>query len=441
MDSAIRSGTARTPGARTVLRVAGTALAGLVLLGLTPAVAEAAPRRPSDSQIAAAEGRAAAVADRIGALSGQLADAQAEVDAARARSAIALDEYQATQEAFEAARAHADAAAAASAQAAAELGVARDDVVAFARRSYMEGSTYSGAAALVTAGDPGQLVERAALLEAAGAHRTDVLVRVAELKVSADRADAVAQTALVEADALQAEATATLEIARTAEISARAQAADLATEEQQLQQELATAQEELQDLVGEREAAELTATVVAAPAPAPAAAPAPAPRPAPAPAPAPGGGDRPVSTPAPVGSGDASAAQQAIDAAMAHLGLPYAWGGGGTRGPGPGQDPDAGVVGFDCSGLTQYAYAQAGIRIPRNSRDQYAALPKVAGDDLRPGDLVFWGTDPGNPGSITHVALYLGGNQVVQAPQSGDVVKVSAMWWRGYVGAVRPSAR
>ncbi|MGY1986553.1 NlpC/P60 family protein [Blastococcus sp. SYSU DS0669] len=437
MDSAIRSGTARTPGARTVLRVAGTALAGLVLLGLTPAVAEAAPRRPSDSQIAAAEGRAAAVADRIGALSGQLVDAQAEVDAARARSAIALDEYQATQEAFEAARAHADAAAAASAQAAAELGVARDDVVAFARRSYMEGSTYSGAAALVTAGDPGQLVERAALLEAAGAHRTDVLVRVAELKVSADRADAVAQTALVEADALQAEATATLEIARTAEISARAQAADLATEEQQLQQELATAQEELQDLVGEREAAELTATAVAAPA----AAPAPAPRPAPAPAPAPGGGDRPVSTPAPVGSGDASAAQQAIDAAMAHLGLPYAWGGGGTRGPGPGQDPDAGVVGFDCSGLTQYAYAQAGIRIPRNSRDQYAALPKVAGDDLRPGDLVFWGTDPGNPGSITHVALYLGGNQVVQAPQSGDVVKVSAMWWRGYVGAVRPSAR
>ncbi|MGY2004878.1 NlpC/P60 family protein [Blastococcus sp. SYSU DS1024] len=438
MDSGYRSGTARPWGSRTALRVVGTALAGLVVLGLTPAVAEAAPRQPSDSQITAAEARADAVAGRIGELSDRLAGAQASVDAARAESAFALDEFQATQEAFEAARAHADAAAAASAQAAAELGVARDDVVAFARRSYMEGSTYSGAAALVTSGDPGQLVERAALLEAAGTHRTDVLGRVTELKLTADRTDAVARTALAEADTLQAEAAATLEVARAAEISARAQAAALATEQQQLQAELGAAQQELQELVGARAAAERTATVVAVPAPAPA----PAPRPAPAPEPSgpPSGGGRPVSAPAPVGPGDSSAAQRAIDAAMAQLGLPYAWGGGGSRGAGPGQDPDLGIIGFDCSGLTQYAYARAGISIPRNSRDQYAALPKVSSDDLRAGDLVFWGTDPSNPRSITHVALYLGDGRVVQAPQSGDVVKVSTMWWRNYVGAVRPSA-
>ena len=125
---------------------------------------------------------------------------------------------------------------------------------------------------------------------------------------------------------------------------------------------------------------------------------------------------------------------------MGYLGLPYAWGGGGTRGPGPGMAPDEGVIGFDCSGLTQYAYAQAGISIPRNSRSQYAALPKVSSDDLQAGDLVFWGTDASDPGSIVHVALYLGGGKVVQAPESGDVVKVSPMWWRNYVGAVRPSA-
>jgi cell wall-associated NlpC family hydrolase len=133
-------------------------------------------------------------------------------------------------------------------------------------------------------------------------------------------------------------------------------------------------------------------------------------------------------------------AQQAIDAAKAYLGTPYAWGGGGTRGPGPGLAPDEGVVGFDCSGLTQYAYARAGISIPRNSRAQYSALAKVSSDDLKPGDLVFWGSDSSDPESIEHVALYLGGNKVVQAPQSGDVVKVSTMWWSGYVGAVRPSA-
>ncbi|WP_249027847.1 C40 family peptidase [Blastococcus saxobsidens] len=125
---------------------------------------------------------------------------------------------------------------------------------------------------------------------------------------------------------------------------------------------------------------------------------------------------------------------------MAYRGTPYAWGGGGTRGPGPGQDPDLGIVGFDCSGLTQYAYARAGISIPRNSRAQYAALPKVSSDDLRAGDLVFWGTDPSNPNAITHVAIYLGDGTVIQAPESGDVVKVSPMWWRGYTGAVRPSA-
>jgi cell wall-associated NlpC family hydrolase len=98
------------------------------------------------------------------------------------------------------------------------------------------------------------------------------------------------------------------------------------------------------------------------------------------------------------------------------------------------------VVGFDCSGLTQYAYAQAGISIPRNSRAQYAALPKVSAGNLQPGDLVFWASNPGNPSTIHHVAIYLGNDQVVQAPESGDVVKVSTMWWSGYAGAVRPSA-
>ena len=96
---------------------------------------------------------------------------------------------------------------------------------------------------------------------------------------------------------------------------------------------------------------------------------------------------------------------------MAYLGLPYAWGGGGSHGPGPGQAPDLGVIGFDCSGLTQYAYRQAGIRIQRNSRAQYASLPKVSSDDLQPGDLVFWATDPADPGTIHHVAIYLGGEQ------------------------------
>ena len=407
---------------RAALRVTGTSLAALVALGLAPAVAVAAP---TNAQVAAAAAAAKAAEERIGALSARLTAAQASAEAAHAASAIALDEYQATEAAVIAAQQESAAAQAVVAQATADLGVARGDVVAFARRSYMEGSTYSGAAALVTAGDPGELIERAALLEAAGTHRIDVLGTVTVLQAQATQAEQAAGAALAQVTVLQQEAAAQLEVAQVAEIAAREEAAAVATEQAVLQTELAAAQQELQKLVGEQAAAARTARVTSAP---------PAPPAPPVSAPA------PVGNPAPAGNGDASAAQTAIDAAMAYLGLPYAWGGGGSRGPGPGLEPDLGVIGFDCSGLSQYAYARAGIAIPRNSRAQYAALPKVDRDDLRPGDLVFWATDPSRPGTIYHLGLYLGGGRVVHAPESGDVVKVSNMWWQGYAGAVRPSA-
>lgn len=412
MDSGTRSARVRA------LRVAGTAVGVAVLVGLTPAVATAAP---SNSQIAAAQAAADDLANRIGALSGQLAGAQSAVDRAHATSVLALDDFQAKQAAYEDAQARADAAVAAAAQATADLRVARDEIIVFARRSYMQGSTYSGAAALITAADPGELIQRAALLEAAGSHRSDVLDRVTVLQQQATASESLARTTLTDATGLKEEATAALAVAQDAEISARAQAADLGTQQAQLQSELAAAQQQLTALIGARAAAQRTAAIVP-PAPTPAAPPAPS-----------GNTTR-------AGSGSASAAQTAIDAAKRYLGLPYAWGGGGTRGPGPGLAPDEGVVGFDCSGLTQYAYAQAGIAIPRNSRSQYAALPKVSSNDLQAGDLVFWGSDASDPDSITHMALYLGGGKVIQAPQSGDVVKISDMWWRNYVGAVRPSA-
>jgi cell wall-associated NlpC family hydrolase len=389
----------------------GTLLAAALAVGLAAAPAAAAP-----GSIAQAQAAADALEARIREIDGTLAAAQAAVDEAQASSAIALDDYQVAQAAYQAAQQRAELAAAEAAAATAALGVAREQVAAFARRSYMQGSTYPGATALLTAASPTELIERAALLEAAGSHRSDVLDDVTVLQEQAAQADVVARTALGEADQLQVAAATALQVAQAAEVSAREQAAAVAEQQEQLQSELAVAQEELRDLVGAQEAAARTA---AAPAPV-------------APPPA------PVETSA--GPGNASAAQTAIDAAMAYLGLPYAWGGGGTHGPGPGLDPDEGVIGFDCSGLTQYAYAQAGISIPRNSRAQYAQLAKVSANDLQPGDLVFWASNPANPATIHHVALYLGGGQVVQAPESGDVVKVSGMWWSGYAGAVRPSA-
>jgi cell wall-associated NlpC family hydrolase len=411
---------ARRTFVRAGLRLAGTSLAVLVAVGLTPAVAVAAP---TNAQVAAARAAADAVTARIGELSAQLTAAEATVDAAHAAATIALDEYQATQAAVQVAQQESAAAQAAAAQATADLGVARSEVVAFARRSYMQGSTYPEAAALITATGPGELIERAALLEAAGTHRSDVLDTVTVLQQQAASADEVARTALVQVTVLQEAAAVALATATTAEVSARAQAAELATQQASLETELASAQAELQELVGAQAAAARTAQVAPTP---------PAPPVDVAPAPA--------GNTARAGAGNSSAAQVAIHAAKSYLGTPYAWGGGGSNGPGPGQAPDLGVIGFDCSGLTQYAYEQADISIQRNSRAQYASLPKVSSDDLQPGDLVFWATNPANPGTIHHVAIYLGNGQIVEAPESGDVVKVSPMRWGHYAGAVRPSA-
>jgi cell wall-associated NlpC family hydrolase len=142
------------------------------------------------------------------------------------------------------------------------------------------------------------------------------------------------------------------------------------------------------------------------------------------------------------GAPSGSAVDIAIAAALTQRGLPYSWGGGTSSGPTLGIPPDTAVYGFDCSGLTEYAYAQAGIRIGGTSREQYHRFRDrtVAAGDLRPGDLVFWGSTSDYQ-SIYHVALYIGGNQVIQAPQSGDVVRVSSMWFGAdYYGAVRPTA-
>ena len=237
---------------RSALRIAGTSLAALVALGLAPAVAVAAP---TDAQVAAAAAAAAQVETRIKDLNAQLTAAEESVDNARAVSAIALDDYQAAQSAVQAAQQKSAAAQAAATQATADLGVARGDVVAFARRSYMQGSTYSGAAALITATDPGELIERAALLEAAGAHRSDVLDTVTVLQEQAAQADEVARTALVQITVLQEQAATALATAQAAEVSAREQAAVLTTQQATLQTELASAQQELQELIGAQEAA------------------------------------------------------------------------------------------------------------------------------------------------------------------------------------------
>ncbi|MFD0690937.1 C40 family peptidase [Actinomadura fibrosa] len=136
----------------------------------------------------------------------------------------------------------------------------------------------------------------------------------------------------------------------------------------------------------------------------------------------------------------------AVRAALRWLGTPYAWGGGGPSGPTYGFAQGAGIKGFDCSGLTQYAWAQAGATLPRVAADQYNAGPHIARTALQPGDLLFFATQPNRPATIHHVGIYLGHGRMIHAPQTGDVVRISPFTSNPYrehqyAGATRPTIR
>lgn len=111
------------------------------------------------------------------------------------------------------------------------------------------------------------------------------------------------------------------------------------------------------------------------------------------------------------GTQTSSAIAAALTAARAQIGVPYVWGGESIA-----------EGGFDCSGLVQYAFSQAGIKLPRVAADQQRVTTPVAADQARPGDLVFYGRP------ATHVGIYLGGGKMLAAPRAGDRVKIQAVY-------------
>ncbi len=113
-------------------------------------------------------------------------------------------------------------------------------------------------------------------------------------------------------------------------------------------------------------------------------------------------------------------AQAAIQAAYSVIGTPYVF---------ASADPS---VGFDCSGLTMWSWAQAGVSLPHSSAAQYEALPHVDRSNLQPGDLLFFYTP------ISHVGMYLTSSTMIDANHPGDVVNVRPINWDSFVGAARP---
>jgi cell wall-associated NlpC family hydrolase len=123
------------------------------------------------------------------------------------------------------------------------------------------------------------------------------------------------------------------------------------------------------------------------------------------------------------------AAGVAVSAAESQIGVPYVWGGTDPRGT-PG-DPSGG---FDCSGLTQWAWGQAGVGLPHFSGSQFDDTAPVPVPDMQPGDLIFYGA-----GGSEHVAMYVGSGEMIEAPQTGETVHITSVrLGSGFAGVRRP---
>lgn len=233
------------------------------------------------------------------------------------------------------------------------------------------GTTRSRVAAFLGSDSADDLVAQMTTIDLLAEHTDGVLTEVAAAQARADEARAAA-------DAAAAEATAALATLQEQQAQVRAQVEQYEADFARL-----TAAEQA------RVTTALAGPVLAAPSAAAAAAAAPGP-----------------------------AAATAVQAALSQIGDPYVWGSSG---------PD----GFDCSGLTQYAYAAAGIALPHSSRAQSTLGTPVSRAELMPGDIVYFYSP------VSHVGIYVGDGKMVHARTFGQPVAVTSVDQAGYRGAVR----
>ncbi len=417
---------------------------------------------PTAEEVAAAEQAAAASADDLAEVRAFLVSAKARLDEVTITAAQAGEAYNGARYRSERAEAKAAAADAAARKAAVEAEQQRADYQDALVTSYQLAPELQAWSAVLTSDGIGQVIERSATLEVAedalGAHYDELAAARAEARRTAAKAEA----ARARADRLAERAKAARDAAYAAEAAASAELAALAAQEQALVQRwselagisLELAQERADGLAAPQPAETPataspsapanggggTPTQPAAPSPTPSRnpggggpstgpspnasptrppansptkSPTQAPTQAPTPTPTPTPTPPPVDPDPPAPGGGASAA---IAFARKQLGEPYRWGAAG---------PNA----WDCSGLTMGAWAAGGKSLPHYSVAQYQQSTPISRAQLRPGDLVFWGSS-NRPTSIYHVALYVGNGRIIHAPRTGrPVAEESIHYW------------
>lgn len=393
----------------------------LVEQAVTCGAVSPTPPNPSDDEREAGQDRVDALADLVSQLTDQVAEAdaallvfQSELALKREETNKALIDLEVARAAAVAARTAADTARAEADAATARVAEARRRTDQFAAASFRQGSTLVSLSAFLSSRSPKDLLARLELLDAMGSTQRDALEHLRRAHAHAAGKDARAHQTLVLLDAAeqvkadaQEAADSAYRAALAAESEQAARSAALRGRESDLARELAEAQHaaigpiEARNRHGERAIQR---------------------------------GSSHMSVAAESSSG--GLIQDVINRAMAQRGVHYSWGGGDANGPTTGiRDAsvadtygDYRTMGFDCSGLMIYAFAAAlGYSLPHYSGAQYDAGRRVPLENKRPGDMLFWGSS----GRIHHVALYLGNEQMIEAPYSGSAVRVTAVRYAG----------
>jgi peptidoglycan DL-endopeptidase CwlO len=401
----------------------------VLALGTPAAVADGRPPTPTPGQVAAAKKAADKKAAQVAALQADLAVANANLAEAAQKAEIAAEEYNGAMWRLEEATRASTRAKAASAAARRHVGEERAGIAQLVTQSAQDGSALNGVTAYLGGEDPTGIMNRLGVMNSAGDSmqaKYDVFTLLSEQARSAEK-NAVKEEQKL--DGLAEEATALRDDAASAANLAQSAAAAIGGQRRTLLEELAKAQKISVKLATRRQLAlekvalqkAATAAETQAAAKAKAAAKK-AKKDAQQQIKAADktdqellslgqeGGWDDLGLPLPAGT--SAGARKAIAFARAQLGEVYVW-------------AAAGPNSWDCSGLTMMAWNRGGISLPHYSAAQYQRTKHLSATQLKPGDLVFWGT---SPNTIHHVALYIGSGQIIHAPRTGDVVKVSGMY-------------
>lgn len=421
---------ARSKRRKRLVIAASIGLSLVLGVGGTAAAVPPPPPNPSDSELDSSRAQERRRAGQVGTLTNQLARSEDRLSKLRNEVARKLElankarvDMTTAQNVASQSKRDAEVARRDSAAAAQGVKKARDRVDAFISGSYTQGTAIGSVSAYIGSSSRQDLLSRSSMLEAVGESELNALEGMRRARIEKANADAAARKAVqvaVQKQRAAERAERAAEAAHASAIEARtsqaARTQSLEADRDAVQRELFDAQRKVRGLEGQRakyndwlaakkreEALKARKAALAAAAAA--------------------GGGGGSSAPATGGA----TVETVIARAMSQLGVQYAWGGGNIHGPTYGIR-DGGVadsfgdynkIGFDCSGLMIYAFAPVKY-LPHYSGYQYNSGMKVPLSAARRGDMLFWGN-----GGIHHVALYLGGGQMIEAPQSGLRVRVA----------------